>query len=140
MGVPCGHHFYSSASSDISMIDLSCVPNTPSVWMSRERPPWGGWAEVGSALQVKLTPVKGHVADGLILGPKPLLKALVCFLRPLYSLQYKYIILSSKWFPSFTSKGFFTLLRTAHQLYEKTNTKVLKIKGWMHISFTWKKY
>lgn len=127
------HHFHSTTSSDISMINLSGVPNTPSTWMSQECPLCSEGAEV----LVQLTQVKGHVADGFILTPKPLLKAIVCILRLLYRLQSKCILLSSKWFSSFASKGFFTPLRATHQLYEKT--KVLKIKGWMHISFTWKK-
>lgn len=37
------------------------------------------------------TQVKDHVADGLILALKPLLKVVVCILTLLYSLQYKYI-------------------------------------------------
>lgn len=134
------HHFYSTTTSDIFMINLSCVPNTPSIWTSQESHPCTDWADVVSAPLVKLTQVKGRVADGLILTPKPLLKAIVCILRLFYSLQSKYILLSSKWFSSFASKHFSTPLRTTHQLYEKTKPKVLKIKGWKHISFAWKKY
>lgn len=78
------------------MINLSHVPNTASVWMFQESPPCSDWAEVVSALPVKLTQIKGSVADGLILAPKPLLKAIVCILRLLYRLQPKYILLFSK--------------------------------------------
>lgn len=131
------HHFYSTTTSDIFMTNLSCVPNTPSIWRSQASGPCSDCTDVVSAPLVKLTQVKGCVADGLILAPKLLLKVIVCILRLLYSLQSKYILLSCKWLSSFASKRFFSPLRTT-QLCEKTKTKGLKIKGWKHISFAWK--
>lgn len=60
-----------------------------------ERPP-SQWAEVFSALLVKLTQVKGYIADELILAPLSLLKTVLCILKLLYSLQSKYILLYYK--------------------------------------------
>lgn len=92
------HHFYSTTTSDIFMTSLSCVPNTPTIWRSQASGPCSDCTDVVSAPLVKLTQVKGCVADGLILAPKLLLKVIVCILRLLYSLQSKYILLSCKWF------------------------------------------